>query len=334
MAVDSSDFERFLYANYPDDYRRATAKDVSEDVLTAIISRHNSHYAVWKSIPEWIKNKYNDILPREVLNGNMQTRDFVLKETHDQKKEEKDTEDLLDFSVTLLAMGYSAEAVKKFMENRQLREELLKAAQGGKLNAEQMEQWLATRLSDKETILRDWQGNQPEKYLFHLMKQMSRQQRKSDRADTAEGRAIALSEKASAEEELLQMLPFFSKDRKLQKDLVSYLRQPSQQGALKQMSPEMQEMFMGFMQQCGIKVTPAKGKSTDKVMNLSREGLMDSLKQNFVHRLQIENLFKSQSRSNNTSFGRVSMREVLTSNGKEVVGDLFSKRHIAETERA
>ncbi len=80
MAVSSGDFERFLYANYPDDYRRATAADVPEDVLTAIVSRHSAHYAVWKNIPEWVKNRYLYILPRVFLNGNALVNYFVLKE--------------------------------------------------------------------------------------------------------------------------------------------------------------------------------------------------------------------------------------------------------------
>ena len=46
MGKISSDFERFLYANYPDDYMRATAEDVPDDVITAILSRHNFHYGL------------------------------------------------------------------------------------------------------------------------------------------------------------------------------------------------------------------------------------------------------------------------------------------------
>ena len=86
MSVNSSDFERFLYANYPDDYRRATASNVPEDVLTAIVSRHSAHYDIWRRIPEWVKNRYQDRLPRELLNGNEQVKEFIKRETFGKRR--------------------------------------------------------------------------------------------------------------------------------------------------------------------------------------------------------------------------------------------------------
>ena len=80
MGKIAEDFERLLYANYPDDYRRATAEDVSDDVITAILSRHEFHYEVWKRIPEWIRAEYRDDIPQEVLNGNIRVEAFVYDE--------------------------------------------------------------------------------------------------------------------------------------------------------------------------------------------------------------------------------------------------------------
>ena len=62
MASVSSDFERFLKANFPDDYRKVTDPDVKDDVLNAILSRREEDYKVWCRIPEWIKNEYADNL--------------------------------------------------------------------------------------------------------------------------------------------------------------------------------------------------------------------------------------------------------------------------------
>ena len=55
MASKSSDFNRFLEANYPDDWLRFSKPDVKDDVVFAIVSRYEKKYEIWKRIPEWIK---------------------------------------------------------------------------------------------------------------------------------------------------------------------------------------------------------------------------------------------------------------------------------------
>ena len=109
MADCSNDFKRFLYANYPDDYRRATAENAPDDVVTTILSRHENHYKIWRDIPDWIKSRYRDIIPTEVLNGNENVRGFVEEEEQKLNQEEKETRELMDYTVTLLALGYAAE---------------------------------------------------------------------------------------------------------------------------------------------------------------------------------------------------------------------------------
>lgn len=303
MAVNSSDFERFLYANYPDDYRRATADNVPEDVLTAIISRHASHYSVWKSVPEWVKSRYHDILPRELLDGNIQSKDFVLKEEKTVKKEEKDTAAVLDFGVSLLAMGYTAESVRALTENRMLREQLLQMAKDGKLSPEQQEQWGQSRLSDKETIIRDWQTNQPEKYLFHLIKEMNRSKCRGEDFS------------AQKEQELAQILPLFANKENRNK-LVEYLRQKPQQAALGRLSPEVLSKFGGVLKECGINIAPAKGKGEDVV--ISRDSLVASLKKHFQWRLDMEKVLKTQFAQKGMVFKNISVREVLRDGFKNI----------------
>lgn len=304
MSVNSSDFERFLYANYPDDYRRATAQNVPEDVLTAIVSRHRAHYSVWESIPEWVKNRYQDRLPKEVLNGNEQVREFVKKEEKQVKKEEKETIELLDFSVTMLALGYSVETVKAMMENRGLREKLLKAAKGGNLSEEQKILWRQSRESDKAVIARDWQTNQPEKYLFHLIKDMNRSQKRG--------------EKVSSEtmQELSQMLPLFG-DKANRQKLVEYLRQKPQQAALGHLSPEVLGQFSSVLKECGINISPAKEKGG--AMEISRDSLVASLKKHFQWRVKMEDVLKQQYAQRNIDFANVSVRDVLNDGIKKLM---------------
>lgn len=317
MAVSSSDFERFLYANYPDDYRRATADNVPEDVLTAIVSRHSSHYSVWKNIPEWVKNRYHDILPRDVLNGNSQVKDFVLKEENNVKKEEKETAELLDFSITMLALGYSAETVRALAENKKLREQLANAAKKGKLTPEQFEQWLLSRVEDKEIITRDWQTNQPEKYLFHLIKDMNRSERRGESIDPLK------------EKELAQLLPLFANKENRNK-LVDYLRQKPQQAALGHLSPEILGKFGGVLKECGINITPAKEKGGK--MEISRESLAESLKKHFQWRLKMEEMLKAQYAQRNLTFANVSVREVLSDGIKKLAP--FHNRAKQQKQRA
>ncbi len=317
MSVNSSDFERFLYANYPDDYRRATASNVPEDVLTAIVSRHSAHYDIWRRIPEWVKNRYQDRLPRELLNGNEQVKEFIKKEEQLSKKEEKETIELLDFSVTMLALGYSAETVKAMAENRVLREKLLKAAQGGDLSEEQKLQWRLSRENDRSAIARDWQENQPEKYLFHLIKQMNRSQKRGERTDS---QVMA---------ELAQMLPMFG-DKANRTKLVEYLRQKPQQAALGHLSPEVLGKFSGVLKEYGINITPAKAKSGE--MEISRDSLVASLKKHFQWRVKMEEMLKQQYAQRNIDFQNVSVRDVLNDGIKKLMP--FQKGKNKQAERA
>ena len=181
MANSMSDFERFLYANYPDDYRRATVDDVPDDVINAILSKHERHYQIWRRIPEWVKSEYRDVIPPEVLNGNESVRDFVADEQQKMAEDEKETKQLLNYSVSLLALGYAAETVAVMVENRRQRQELLAAAHGGPLSEEQMKLWQKTRESDDKAIQKDWKENHTEKFIVHLFKEIDREKRRMAR---------------------------------------------------------------------------------------------------------------------------------------------------------
>lgn len=301
MANSMGDFERFLYANYPDDYRRATADDVPDDVINAILSKHERHYQIWKNIPEWIKNEYRDVLPPDVLNGNETVRDFVEAEQQKLANEEKETQQLLNYSVSLLALGYAAETVAVMVENRRQREALLAAAHGSALTDEQMKLWLQTRESDKQAIQKDWKENHAEKFIVHLFKEIDREKRRADRNGQTSQSFMKISQ---MENEVAQLLGGLSGIEQ-KKAMVEYLREQPQQAALKRMSPDVRQRFVDMLHKNGIAVE-------DKNMaQVNRENLAQSLKKNFEDCRKRENILCGKYQYQNQSFDRASAKQVL-----------------------
>ena len=295
------DFERFLYANYPDDYRRATADDVPDDVINAILSKHEKHYQIWRNIPEWIKNEYRDVLPPDVLNGNETVRDFVEEEQKKLANEEKETQQLLNYSVSLLALGYAAETVAVMVENRRQREALLAAAHGGALTDEQMKLWLQTRESDKQAIQKDWKENHVEKFIVHLFKEIDRERRRADKNGQTSQSFMKISQ---MENEAAQLLGGLS-DVGQKKAMVEYLREQPQQAALKRMSPEVRQRFVDMLHKSGIAV------EDKNVAQVNRENLAQSLKKNFEDCRKRENILCGKYQYQNKSFDRASAKQVL-----------------------
>lgn len=301
MANSMSDFERFLYANYPDDYRRATADDVPDDVINAILSKHEKHYQIWRRIPEWIKDEYRDIIPTEVLNGNETVRDFVEEEHQKLANEEKETQQLLNYSVSLLALGYAAETVAVMVENRRQREALLAAAHGGPLSDEQMKLWLQTRESDQKAIRKDWQENHTEKFIVHLFKEIDREKRRMARNGESVDGALKISR---MENDAAQLLAQFS-DMDKKKAMVEYLRGQPQQVALKRMNPEVRQRFVDMLRKNGIAV------EDKNFAQVNRENLAQSLKRNFDDCRKRENILCTKYQYQNKTFDKVSARQVL-----------------------
>ncbi|MBO5037836.1 MAG: hypothetical protein J6C85_00045 [Alphaproteobacteria bacterium] len=294
MANVSEDFERFLYANYPDDYRRATAKDVPEDVLTAIISKHRAHYEVWQAVPEWIKNEYGDRLPKEVLNGNENVRKFVKDEIEKDVKETEACIDVVAVSLSIAALGYAAETAEILAQNQALRQQLLAEAKDGKLNLKQMEQWLALREDDRVAILQDYKNYQPEKYLLHLAKELSRERKRAERGGSDADRAAAEMKAVSLEREFKQYAKKLTGKDVLEKT-VNYLRDEPQQAALRHLSPDVLAMFTGVMAGQNIKIEPTLGRGRGSRETI-RDAVILSMKQNFANKTRAEKAVSERTR--------------------------------------
>ncbi len=319
MSKCSDDFERFLYANYPDDYRRATTEDVPDDVLTAILSRHKTHYKIWKDIPEWVKNRYGDVLPREVLDGNVTAKAFVDAEEKKQSEEEKESRVLVNYSVSLLALGYAAETVAEMVVNRKQRMELLKEAGNRPLTAEQKARWRALREKDRQIIEKEWRERQPEKYIVYLAKVADRAYRRVQRGGSFSGMSFE-----EADNEIRKtMTRIMSRDEKMR--VVNYLRQRPQQVALKHLSPEMQERLANILRENGINLTPVKGKEKQAV-EMNRDSLAKNLKNSFEQCKKMEGILSERYQKQNISFERSSRKDVADEQKKSDIERLITLR--------
>ena len=255
MSSISADYERFLIANFPDEYRRITVKDVKEDVVQAIKSRLDDEYAIWCQIPEWIKNEYRDDLPDEVLHGNKSVRDFIDEEEKANANivnTENDNK-LTDFGVSLIALGYAAETVAMLAESRSKREALLKNAGDDGLSDEEFEEWLATRDKDCKVISKDWKENQKEKYFMHVVKEMSRTKKRKQRADSP-SETIAYEMKETSLERYFRKFAKELENEEFRRKVIDYLRLAPQQAALRHLDKDVLDKFIDVLGSHGVKV--------------------------------------------------------------------------------
>lgn len=286
MSSISADYERFLYANFPDEYRRITVKDVKEDVIQAIKSRLDDEYAIWCQIPEWIKNEYRDNLPDEVLNGNITVKDFVIKKENEtginaenKKKEENDNK-LTDYGLYLLALGYAAQSVVLLTQNRAERDRLLREANGKHLEGEALRKWIATRESDCKIILKDWKENQQEKYFMRVVKELSRTKKKKERA-TRENDIIALEMKEASLNREFRRLAKQLENEEFRRKVINYLRLETQQAALRHLDSEVLDKVIGVFAEHGIKIQ-ARANDGRNALRLDKDSLAYELKEQYL----------------------------------------------------
>lgn len=331
MGKSSSDFERFLYANYPDDYRRATVENVPDDVLTAILSRHARHYQIWCEIPEWIKNVYRDKLPTEVLNGNETVKSFVQKEQTNKKENEDETRRLIDYGVTLLALGYASETVATLLENRQIREQLLKQAGTQPLTGALFEKWIQTRESDMQAIEKDWQENSPEKYIFHLVKEISKREKKLGK----EGADVAtLSAESSALEQQLQDFMGNMSDKESKRKMIDYLRQAPQQAALRHLQPKSMSLFTSLLEDKGLKLKPMAKNNDGQTVEVENEGIVGVLKGHYERFQKMRGLLVNKYSYQNISLGLIGARAVAEAKTDDDLDRMMTLRRNAKQKTA
>jgi cytochrome c556 len=316
MGKVAEDFERFLYANYPDDYRQVTAEDVTDDVITAILSSQSSRYEVWKRIPEWIRNEYRDDIPQEVLNGNVRVETFVYEEHEKLTREDpldennasardmRDADFVAVVTVALLAAGYTAESVARMSENHSARRDLLKQMAIMGRTPELVAAYRATRESDRNTIASEYDNNEKlvHKKVMRVIKEMSRMKRRKNGYDEEKYK--------EAEEKLKAVMAFLKDNPEAKMKVFEHLKEPAVQRALYLLDPAVRDKFITSMREVGISIKPNDGK--EKSFKISRETLIDGLKRDFAERLKLEKIL-------NNKFGR-KVTEFIKAKVQDVVG--------------
>ena len=282
MSKISADYERFLLANYPDEYRRITVKDVKEDVVQAIKSRLDDEYAIWCQVPEWIKNEYRDNLPDEVLNGNKAVKDFVLEKENNGKEVDNsiDVSGLTDLGVSLLAAGYAASSIALLTKNRSERSRILEEAAGRPLTEKERKKWLETRLGDCKVVAKDWKTNQPEKYLLHIIKEMSRNKMRKERAEGQAQITKYEMKEISLEREFKQFAKMLE-DEKFRRNLINYMRLRPQQAALGHLDSEVLDRVIGMFDKYGIKIQ-ARANDGRNELRLDKDSLAYELREQYI----------------------------------------------------
>lgn len=190
-----SDFDRFLEANFPEDYMKIKGEGVAEDVVTSIYSKHERHYHIWKIVPEWIKSFYGDTLPDEVFSGQEPWDRFV---EYTEQKVLRDipydvfkvnqivystvmtSNENMKYCAENLEKGYSFEASFKLTYKH---DELNKIFESGEYKTEEGRKKIRKiRLDSKNIIEQDWKEYRPEKYALHEIKEWDRAARRYRKA--------------------------------------------------------------------------------------------------------------------------------------------------------
>ena len=288
MGKITSDFERFLYANYPDDYRRATVDDVADDVVTAILSKHHFHYDVWKSIPEWIRAEYRDDLPDEVLNGNKTVDTFIYEEydklTYDEKDKAKEEEEsearaiafVANLTIALLAAEYSVETVNQLAENYRERNELIKQMKIHGRTPELVSAHRATRVRDIDIISNEYDVNEKlvHKKVLRNLKKLSRMKYSKYGYDEEEYKKV--------EEKLKTVMAYVASNTVANKKLAKHFDEPVAMSALRHLDPEVKKLFSSLMDQAGLLKVMQNAEEADNKARLASK----------VAKLQSENRIK------------------------------------------
>lgn len=235
MISKSADFEHFMEVHFPDAYRRLTSEDVKEDVYVAIFSEYEARFKKWQSVPQWIKDFYRDVLPPEVLNGNITVDDFVenleyvylrspdndiasirsnnfrnVLYVENMKKEEYEDK---------ISKGYSTKHAIQLVENKHVRDCLCAACHNRKMTEEERKIWHDSRKRDIHIIEESFRKDQPEKMAYHSIKQYDINMRKMRKEKLAKKKVEYFLKAMKCKYEIFKHLSCV-KDKKLRRGLM------------------------------------------------------------------------------------------------------------------
>ena len=289
MAEITDEFIMFLEKNYRSLYARVTAPNADKVTVDTIVSNMSDEFEIWKRIPQWIKNKYGDRIPKDVLNGVVPVKDYIVsekqKEVDKGKKTSSDSNgtDLLDYSLAYIALGYSPKAAEGLANNKFKRNQMRNVmALGMAMTDEMRRDWHDTRQSDIDIMRKDWIENQPEKYLLHVVKECSRTEGKCENAATDQEKAKYAMRLSQLRTEMRMIAERFS-DMSQRRRLAGFLQQQNSQLAMSRLRPGALSLFSDVLLEKGVMITRVGEEKELTRSNVCNSFLEDfSRKENFV----------------------------------------------------
>ena len=204
MADIGTDFLVFLKANYPEDYGKLAANDVADSLVTAIATKHQAKFDIWKKVPERIRDEYFGRVPDDILERAKVDNNLTIDECRDIENSRaipspsdilsSDVAEKIVFDAAVIATihkktkdiiqkGYSDGAAVKLATTSAIRTEIANLVKNGLISQEEAKKsHRETREKDLDTIKADWAANQPEKLLLRIAKQLDRKQIDSETA--------------------------------------------------------------------------------------------------------------------------------------------------------
>ena len=150
MADTGTDFLVFLKVYYPDDYIRLSSDKVSDEMVTAVVNKHQARFDIWKRVPERIRDEYFGRVPDDILEAAKTDNHLSIEEVRkieDERNKEAELSIEAPLAASLVAFGvadivkFSAEEKKAIME----KSEFLLDRGHGKEKADKMAVGLAIR---------------------------------------------------------------------------------------------------------------------------------------------------------------------------------------------
>ena len=292
MSKIADDFLRFLKANFPDDYRKVSVKDVKDDVFNSVWSRREEDYKIWCRIPEWIKNQYRDDLPDEVWNGNLTVRELIKEEEEKKLKEEKESKELLSYGIGLMAVGYSVQSVNVFMKNRAEREKIMCNAKDGMLSKADLDRIIELQNNDRATAIRDIKENQKERYFLYLVKELSRAKKREKRAISPALKTAQQMKIANIEKEFRAVSENL-KNEEFRNRLVSFLNRDVGRVRWKHLDKSVAKEVEMLFKEYGIDVDMSS-RNIKKMKNYDKDSLSLELKKQYEKRMSAEYLTRDE----------------------------------------
>lgn len=202
MADTGSEFIEYLKAYDPEAFSKVSADSATDALINSVIAKHKNKFEVWKKVPEWLRDKYNNRVPENILDmaksgvpltqenintatGNSDSAKSALQPADFNPSLElatavvftaADIAAIKYMSEQIALKGYGPEASDKLAASKQIRHKLAEQLQDTSVKAKEQisADWRKTRESDFKTIKQDWIRNQPEKMFVHLVKELHR----------------------------------------------------------------------------------------------------------------------------------------------------------------